>query len=1815
MTSTKSKQLIPPKRLSQTCIGVSVSHSVGALQNTIIQDHNLGSSLLCQNSTFTSCQSTAASLTDALIASTFAPLLSEYLAELKTPYNFTDAQYTDELSHLYWSITELTSITSPIVYNFATASTPVTYTNCSFIHMKEDTSDNFGYGGVALRHMCQAPLTITNCSFEDCRSERGRFDRCSSVGQGGAISVWLRSITKITHSSFTQCGATDFHGTASDVGGGLYAMTCSVSFSEFVSNTATSCGGIAAGQSASLVFCHFADNNAEMYRDFNRLYPFDSIAAVIGCTESGDPFSSTDEVLFVESGGTGLDCSYSSPCGSLSSALSKVGTSQTKLIKVEAGSYETVTIVDSSCPTITQSLSKDAVEIDNQVLSFSLKVDVHTDLELKGMHLCPIPGLALLTSSCENAYLTQFSQGAIWRTSIYLQGSLSISGSTSLVDYPILAQSERPAETLFTLRPSSSGSLYSLRLLTITQHTDPMIVVEEEASLTFSDCIVSSDGTTSQRSIVRSRGEIIINGGRFVNLNFEEGSCFETFGGSITIQRTSLNPVVSNLTTTDDGAFINSLNTSLCLDDIILFNCCATNGGAVFVRDSPSIHINIVVFGCSASQNGGGVCIEGVGSGDYPAIELSPSFFVNCSAVNGGGLFINISNYFNIHLGGGGETRLPFVDTASYLSAFSGCSAQKGAGLFLDGSDMRGLMCQFGVLFSNDDCVCEGSDLFVSQSAADSHGNLGDYLSGYFASMTSFSGRSMDENGLFKHVEVGGHPELSRNFPPPMLQVIGSNQPPDETCISPYSLSCSSIHMYLPLFHTKTDNGGYLPIPIYLSAQLFFFESGVVRKQSTVVKMQDVEGYEKTDQVDVQLGQGEILYFTPFLEVAEEGSLEFSKIEFVWRIDHSLCHSLDPSAKIAITECNFKIHTNITVPLITCACGSLTIKQTSFTTPATTKIASPLITSFLLSAAASNSELNLRIEMSHVTFQNVTMDVWVNCVVFIENPDWMKLDHVNFENVTKAPTEIATRMIVHGRNLASVIQCVEDSGFPQRGGDVDTLYESLDEAEPEDSPLLNPTLLLYLSPFRAPTVIVKSTGRDGVWCGDDTFPCASLDESDWHLNGPIQSTIAIVDVAQLNSEVDLTPDKTTIVSKGGSKVTVAVSTDGSLVNKADTITHSLALESLLFSLTSDRSVPLIQSRSGMLTISVCSFVSSSPLSSKLIEVSGGTFKLTDVELTSVQFSVTLLTFSNFESVKLSNVDHKSCSSGSLMTFEGSSDLPQIELRDCVFSGPSTSPSQNDDSLCAWPSSLVVVNSCSFDSYSSSFSHLSQGALHVLSSKAKIVGGQMTDNNPHSSSFPNMNRNIRCEGASSIELDTSPSDSDTLWINTDSDCVVKGNTGSEVLNSFFVPTLTPTSCSATFTKKTKEYSIVMKGTLLIPCGLAFVISDVANTNAQPFRIPLSAETTSELTESSITMTLHSNDLNELEAKNEWFRYLAFGQTGKTDSFTFKLSQKQAQSLAMQKTLPWLIPLIVSLVVLILLALLIIFCCRRRKTQNTKEMSEMNEQESVPIEDEKMEVLDPTQVNLHAVDQLESVTKSSIVDSKHSNNITSPPFQESHVEALVCTEKLEISVVREMDTLYNALHVNEQKRTFPKRAFQRQLALGLTTIAVSNKQTDILTKLSSHWVMFDAQGNACLKSQEPTQQIPFQQSSGGTQPVTASKDGQRWKAPEVVKAEEEKDFRKVIDERKAAVFSLGLVLWEIETGLVPFGELDAINAQRQIGTGTLPKMEGVNSSMVDVIESCLRLEPDDRPTLSTIWTALCAIPDEAPAIVENEIVGTH
>ncbi|KAK2942749.1 hypothetical protein BLNAU_22338 [Blattamonas nauphoetae] len=95
-----------------------------------------------------------------------------------------------------------------------------------------------------------------------------------------------------------------------------------------------------------------------------------------------------------------------------------------------------------------------------------------------------------------------------------------------------------------------------------------------------------------------------------------------------------------------------------------------------------------------------------------------------------------------------------------------------------------------------------------------------------------------------------------------------------------------------------------------------------------------------------------------------------------------------------------------------------------------------------------------------------------------------------------------------------------------------------------------------------------------------------------------------------------------------------------------------------------------------------------------------------------------------------------------------------------------------------------------------------------------------------------------------------------------------------------------------------------------------------------------------------------------------------------------------------------------------------------------------------------------------------------------------------------------------------------------------------------------------------------------------------------EGLRWQSPEVVQKQVS------IDKEKAAVFSLGLMMWEIETGLVPFGEMDAVNAARQSEIGVIPRMDLVHDKhLKEVIPVCLSSDPSTRPSLTSLLSLLC------------------
>ncbi|KAK2961957.1 hypothetical protein BLNAU_3013 [Blattamonas nauphoetae] len=942
---------------------------------------------------------------------------------------------------------------------------------------------------------------------------------------------------------------------------------------------------------------------------------------------------------------------------------------------------------------------------------------------------------------------------------------------------------------------------------------------------------------------------------------------------------------------------------------------------------------------------------------------------------------------------------------------------------------------------------------------------------------------------------------------------------------------------------------------------------------------------------------------------------------------------------MTITLSTFDVKIDLTRSLVVCSAGTLIITQSAFTsTGSDVSINCPLVASSPLSPVSSlfsnSATESLKVEMDTVAFSNLKVDGNVDGVVHFEGADNLHLKKVSFVSVL-CGSEEAVRIVVVGWDVGGVIEYDAESGFPKRGTGFDELYKSLDLSAPLSSVYRTATLLLYFHRTTAETISVSSEGRDGIWCGDSTFHCLSLNEADVHLQPAYPSRIVVGMGAVLNSELDLTQDLTEIKAMGGEKSRVDVLRDGSLVNQADTLTHSLTLDTLVFSLSAGRTTSLLVSRGGKLTLTSCSFTSSdsSALTSKLVEVSGGTVELNKVDLSSISFSSALLSFSSFVSVGLQNVSHRSCSSHSLMSFEGGSSTESaIEMRDCVFKGePTPAPSSNeDDSLCEWESGLIAIENCSFEGFYTTFSQLPLGALGVIDSHVSLKTSQFELNGPRVSSFPSLSWNIACTGSSVIELDSSSSDQITShWISASDLCVVKRSDESQISEPFFIPTLSLDACSSTYSSKTKDYSVVISGMSLIPCGLSLIVFEVNNITegkSLPFVLPSSFA--SHHNDTSIYLELPASSFKGLDAKFAWNASLRFGKDGRTSSFRMKRTDKEIRAEAMGKTLPWLIPLIVSISVLLLVAVVLIILCCRRKGKTTQNMSEMKEQDAIQIEEEKIDVEQETRQGVHVNDAKDPLSTHPKEDTKKPDNIPSSSFDhfENLVEALHCGQRLEMRVVREQDTLYNILHVfPEKKNTIVKSVISRQLALGLMKVAETSMNATVLTHLSSHWVMFDSTGSVCLKTRESTpvnvpsipppnpNALPNEDQKGGNpQHVNLALEGQRWRAPEVAKAENETmtgNEQAVVDGRKAAVFSLGLVLWEIETGCVPFAEQDATNAQRQLGTGVLPKMDGIGSEMKDLICECLRLNPSERPSLSDVSECLISIATSNPTDEEE------
>ncbi|KAK2946268.1 hypothetical protein BLNAU_18789 [Blattamonas nauphoetae] len=540
----------------------------------------------------------------------------------------------------------------------------------------------------------------------------------------------------------------------------------------------------------------------------------------------------------------------------------------------------------------------------------------------------------------------------------------------------------------------------------------------------------------------------------------------------------------------------------------------------------------------------------------------------------------------------------------------------------------------------------------------------------------------------------------------------------------------------------------------------------------------------------------------------------------------------------------------------------------------------------------------------------------------------------------------------------------------------------------------------------------------------------------------------------------------------------------------------------------------------------------------------------------------------------------------------------VESSSFVGSSPSLSSTFNSEPItCSWLSGAFFLKNSTTKLVSSSFSHLASGALNMKGGNLSVESSSFFENTQNHPLFHSARRNIHCSDGGIITIgslnggDGSSEKHPHLWLSHDN-CVLNG----EDVNAnapLFIRTLSETSTS-TLNKTSKAFDLRMEGTTLIPCSLFLEVFETKKdeTVGKTIRIGLSEDSTDSFNETEIKMSVPVLSMAGFEKSLEWSGRLVYGLNETTSSFVIQFNSMDRASQAARDNMKWWIPLVVSLVCLLIIIVIVVVIFWHRRKQASKMNSSKADLEPQEMMMDKIEDCDvPTveMVNTSSARGLNGNTRFAAVEGQeptrndNAGEMDSLIPETDRVDALCVTEeKFETVVVNKRHTLYEKLHV--EKMGIDRVRVGQMIVRGLAELARRN-QTSTGLRLSSHMVLFSESGEVCLRVKGEKEDMSEFGEKG--------KSDVRWRSPE---QKNESGLEGDVEPEQVTVFRLGLVLYEIETGHVPFGETDEVNASRALHAGTVPKMEGVGEEMQKLIVSCLSVTPGTRPSLSTIGSQL-------------------
>ncbi|KAK2958296.1 hypothetical protein BLNAU_6783 [Blattamonas nauphoetae] len=1426
---------------------------------------------------------------------------------------------------------------------------------------------------------------------------------------------------------------------------------------------------------------------------------------------------------------------------------------------------------------------------------------------------------------------------------------------------PTIIHSPHVGGPLFMGTEHSNIFLQLIRLKMLHSQKHPMIALagsaDDTSNLSLDLVVVTSDGQLCCGSFLHSTTEFNLAGVSFFDIHttadslitlnsaYDDNSyltysySIETIPCSFTNISCSGDGMIhfdgvfldaSGLRATDCSAgnggvlWINSRN--LILPDSMFIRCSAQNGGALFIKSVETLECQqMYIDHCSAEMCGGGMFLT-----LDTFIDLASITFKQCHAGDGGGLFVDMS----------GDARLKYSyftvlydeDYTAYISfLFEGCTASNGGGqLSVNGSSSDPLCLkmtdedQVFLPFFGGQLNSKGSDIFVHQSLVDSVG-LENIVDSIKTSAWS-SGVSSRDARTFCHVAIETGPNKIERFNMfPVLRTTGSGSSTKGCFLQ--QMGCQTLLQFSENFRPIDDKGQAVTTSILAYPALECKMRVTLSRQHFVVTAPEMEGLNPSDTRCYFNGAAEEDPSFCAFTLLEEATLELYDMSSEF-FRHQIAHLVESTSLFLLDglTITFRDDFESTLVLFEVSAGTLIMKDVHFLSldwkGIFQHLNAPLI-KLDQSPSLSNSEKKCSLHLSGCSFKD--MHTAVGCSLIEMNMTSLcMIQYPSIENCVDVDDNPMRIIDVAGESLWKVITRQTWTEFPEASSSESGMFWSSD-ANPLFPELASHTLLVYLTLYKHYSIFTNAKNVDVAFCGNASFPCRTIEESVDHLTVDPQTTISVSESGLLSGIATFGTGGCLVLGQSDSGIPISVTEDARIVHSAQVGGTTLKLSSLNFNLPTTLShSSLILGVSGTTSLEKCSFTSSVSIGFSLIEVTGGSVSLQSITFSSLQFSTTPCVLSSFSSASFSNVRLSNCVISEFVSATGDVSLPSVTVSACSFVGQTESPSNSKDVTCSWETGLVSLMNCTTFVEASHFTHLPQGAIIMKGGQLTLDDVVFSLNGVWTSDFASMRQNVQCNEGGTVVIDKEETEEmASQWISAP-DCTVRG-VGAKA--SMFVPTLLEKDSSSKQNKDKKSYSVSISGKLLIPCGLGLHVISVSEKKGVVVMkgetdLSLNAMTIPDWTETNMKFSLLLSEV-DLDQTWEWRAMLSFGENERTPNYFVLKPSKEAIAKALgAQTLKWLIPLLVSLCVVALVIILAVFLIlRRRKQKQTngkdEEMQPELAEDKVAVE---VEVEQPSEAIVAKPET--NMTQANHQISLPTDNIQSQKLESrAHtvVEALKCGEKCEIEAVWKMDTLFNRLHGTERKNV-DSVVVRRQLLKGLTHLVKEKPNSVALVSLNPHSIVLDGNDNVFIQLTPESNNQSLGETGSHTattgqglsdsaaKGTTKGHEGQRWEAPEVAESREKK---REINTEKAAVFSLGLVLWELETGLVPFGEIDAGNAQRQLAAGTPPKMEHVSDEMRDVISQCLNVDTILRPTLASLSLTLDpADSPEAPEAAEAD-----